>query len=154
MERFNVAFIKGDYSYYIPFSSPKDSDYVFCPDGSRSIRKSIVPIIRMTTDDTPNGGIRLLGTLKLSNMIPVPPSELEPYIISEEKDSRYRRMVKKEYSFITANAGLILKNADIIYKQKTNAGEYYSRKPMPGYLKNTVDFSYAEEKCREYEGKT
>ncbi|MBE6896824.1 MAG: hypothetical protein E7477_06970 [Ruminococcaceae bacterium] len=34
-----VAFVKNDYHYFIPFSSPKDSDYQISPDGIRTIRK-------------------------------------------------------------------------------------------------------------------
>ena len=35
-----------EYKYYVPLSSPKTSDYIVS-DGNRSIRKSIIPIIRI-----------------------------------------------------------------------------------------------------------
>jgi len=68
--------------YYIPLSSPKNSDYQII-NGERKIRKSIVPIIRMTHKNT-NGVLELKGTLKLNNMIPVPKSELTLYDAENE----------------------------------------------------------------------
>lgn len=146
-----IVFMHGEFHYYIPFSSPKKSDYIFRQDGTREIRKSIVPIIRMTTADTVSGDLELKGTLKLSNMIPVPSSELTQYRISDEPDLYYKQVVMKEYSYITANIAMILKNASVIYQQKTNADRLFADKKAPKYIENTVDFKYAESKCKEYE---
>lgn len=33
-------------------------------------------------------GKHLYGTLRISNMIPVPITELDPYVVSEEKDQK------------------------------------------------------------------
>ena len=49
------------------------------------IRKDTKTIIRMKEKDN------LYGTLRISNMIPVPITELEPYIISDEKDLKYKQ---------------------------------------------------------------
>ena len=44
------------------------------------------------------------------------------------------------------NKKLILKNASILYKQKTKENELYSsNNNIPGYLKTVVDFKYAED---------
>lgn len=146
-----AVFSKGEFRYFIPFSSPKKTDYIISGDGSRTIRKSIVPIIRMTTKDTVTGEIELKGTLKLSNMIPVPFSELTPYDTSQEQDVNYRLIVQKEWDFIRSHSSLIYKNAQIIYNQKTKCDALFVNRPIPGYLKNTVDFHYAEEKCRDFQ---
>lgn len=146
-----IVFMQDGFHYYIPFSSPKNSDYIIRQDGTREIRKSIVPIVRMTTADTISGTLELMGTLKLSNMIPVPPSELTQYRISDEVDLHYKQVVLKEYSFITANLSMILRNASVIYRQKTNASRLFADKEAPKYIENTVDFRYAESKCKEYE---
>ncbi len=145
-----VAFVKNDYHYFIPFSSPKDSDYQISPDGIRTIRKSIIPIIRMVTTDTVSGIPELKGTLKISNMIPVPERELTPYLFSDECDLNYKIVVQKEYDFIRANERLILKNAKILYNQKTRSDVLYVETPAPRYLNSTVDFLYAEQKCQQY----
>lgn len=52
-----AVFSHRNFNYFIPFSSPKDSDYIALADGSKVIRKSIIPIIRMTTKDTASGAI-------------------------------------------------------------------------------------------------
>ena len=145
-----VAFVHNDFHYFIPFSSPKDSDYMLRSDGVKEIRKSIIPIIRMVTSDTVSGETELKGTLKLSNMIPVPKQELTPYIISSENDSNYKIVVQKEYEFIKANEKLIMKNAKVLYNQKSKADILYKDKPAPKYLSSTVDFLYAEHKCKCY----
>ena len=145
-----VAFVKNDYHYFIPFSSPKDSDYQISPDGIRTIRKSIIPIIRMVTTDTVSGIPELKGTLKISNMIPVPERELTPYLFSDECDLNYKIVVQKEYDFIRADERLILKNAKILYNQKTRSDVLYVETPAPRYLNSTVDFLYAEQKCQQY----
>ena len=145
-----VVFRHDEYNYFIPFSSPKSSDYILQPDGSNQIRKSIVPIVRMITTDTASGKVELKGTLKLSNMIPVPDSELTPYSINDEKDLNYRMIVEKEYDFIKSNISTILKYAQVIYNQKTKAATLYATQPAPNYIKNTVDFQYAEVRCRAF----
>lgn len=147
-----VVFSHGSFNYFIPFSSPKNSDYITLDDGSKAIRKSIIPIVRMTTNDTVSGKTELKGTLKLSNMIPVPASELTPYDISQETDTSYRQIVQKEWDFIRSNMPMIVKNAQVIYNQKTKCDALFKGKKAPGYLADTVDFQYAEEKCKEFEG--
>lgn len=112
-----VVIEKNGFSYFIPFSSPKESDYMAGEDGIKTIRKSIIPIIRMTTKDTLSGELELKGTLKLSNMIPVPDSQLIPYEIYDETDLNYRTVVLKEYQFIKSNKSLIIKSAEYQCKQ-------------------------------------
>ena len=65
------------YNYYIPMSSPKNSDYQIAGK-DKVIRKSIVPIIRIVVKNAA-GKKELEGTLRISHMIPVPASELELY---------------------------------------------------------------------------
>ncbi len=145
-----VVFTHGEFHYFVPFSSPKPSDYLTLPSGACKIRKSIIPVIRMTTTDTVSGEEELKGTLKLNNMIPVPESELEPYNIAAEPDENYRQVVLKEWDFIRSNIHRILKNAQVLYNQKTNQDKLFAEKSSPGYLNSTVDFLYAEEKCMQF----
>ena len=127
-----------DLNYYIPMSSPKKSDYK-----NNEIRKSVIPIIRMVSyreiDDVPV----LKGTLRISNMIPVPDSELILYEPKNEKDSDYKILVEKELEFINKNENMIKKYANVLYKQKINNYDV-------SYIKNVVDFKLLEEKCKMY----
>lgn len=145
-----VVLNKNGYNYFIPFSSPKDTDYTTDEDGNKVIRKSIIPIIRMISDDSVSGLTELKGTLKLSNMIPIPDSELTYYDINIEKDASYKKLVEKEYAFIKSNMDMICKNANIIYNQKTKAHIFYKDKKAPRYISETIDFIYAEKKCEEF----
>lgn len=128
----------GIYDYYIPLSSPKDTDYL---DEKRTkVRKSIIPIIRITQNNNPN---RLYGTLRVSNMIPVPITEIQQYKIEEEKDINYKNLILAEIRYIKKNENMIRKNAQILYRQK-------EKKMEISYVKNTLEFKLLEEKCKEY----
>jgi len=70
------------FNYYIPLSSPKKSDYK-----NSEIRKSVIPIIRIVSNEEVDNIPVLKGTLRISNMIPVPDSEL---ILYEPKNEKIR----------------------------------------------------------------
>ncbi len=120
------------FSYYAPLSSPKESDYMLLNE-RKVIRNSILPIIRMTETDS-KGQRSLLGTIKLSNMIPVPDSKISKYDLDNEPDSDYKDLVLKETRFINRNEETITAYAEKLYKEKT---EGIVKK---GYLDNTFDF--------------
>ena len=125
-------------SYYIPMSSPKKSDYK-----NNNIRKSIIPIIRIISNEELDNVPVLKGTLRISNMIPVPDSELILYEPKNEMDKNYKILVEKELEFIDKNEQLIRKYARIIYNQKINNYNVT-------YINNVVNFKLLEEKCEEY----
>lgn len=126
--------------YYIPMSSPKKSDYK-----NKAIRKSVIPIIRIISNEEINNIPVLKGTLRISNMIPVPDSELVLYEPQNEKNKNYKILVEKELEFINKNQDMIIKYANILYRQKINNYDV-------SYIKNVVDFKLLEEKCIEYNG--
>ena len=111
-----IVYSINGYNYYIPLSSPKNSDYRM-ENGVQKIRGSIVPIIRITSQSS-SGELELKGTLKLSNMIPVPASELTLYDVEHEQDLFYKALIHKEMLFIRKNKNKIVQNAKILYKQK------------------------------------
>lgn len=76
-------------------------------------------------------------------MIPVPITELEPYIISNETDLKYKEVILGELRYINNNSNKIVKNAQIVYNQKIKNIDI-------GYIKNTVDFKLLEEKLKEW----
>lgn len=125
-------------NYYIPMSSPKDSDYK-----DNKIRKSIVPIVRIISNEEVDNIPVLKGTLRISNMIPVPDSELILYEPKNEQNKNYKILVEKELEFIEKNEDMIKKYASIIYNQKNNDYDV-------SYIKNVVDFKLLEQKCKEY----
>ena len=126
--------------YYIPMSSPKKSDYK-----NKEIRKSVIPIIRIVSNEEINNIPVLKGMLRISNMIPVPDSELVLYEPKNEKNKNYKILVEKELEFINKNQDMIIKYANILYRQKINNYDV-------SYIKNVVDFKLLEEKCIEYKG--
>lgn len=76
-------------------------------------------------------------------MIPVPITELEPYIISNEYDLKYKEVVLGELRYINNNSNKIVKYAKIVYNQKIKNIDI-------GYIKNTVDFKLLEEKLKQW----
>ena len=122
-------------NYYIPMSSPKKSDYIDYE--KRIIRKDTKTIIRI------DNGNRLYGTVRISNMIPVPITELEPYMIETEQDRKYKEVILGELRYINNNVEKITKNAKIVYNQRI-------KNENIGYIKNTVNFKLLEEKLEEW----
>lgn len=141
------------FNYLVPLSSPKDSDYekdkkdkkkfIFDENGRKIIRKSITPIMRIIAKDK-DGYDELKGTLKFSNMIPIPDCALVDYDVDKEEDLDYKILVTKELSFIFSNSDKVIKNANLIYNQKT-------KNLAIKYLESTVDFLKLENACRNYE---
>lgn len=139
----------GEYHYYIPMSSPKQTDYQIAGD-SMVIKKSIVPIMRVVVKNT-KGERELKATLRLSHMIPVPASELELYALDDEPDEAYKDLVQNEMIFIRKNQDKISANARLIYKQKIE------NDTSAKYVMSALDFKALEEMCdkfAEYIGKS
>ena len=133
----------GKYKYYVPMSSPKQTDYQTV-DGDRVIRKSVVPIIRMIVKNSA-GNRELKGTLRISHMIPVPESELILYDLNNESDTAYKDLVNNEIIFIRKHRDRILGNAKLLYRQKN------SNEECVGYVKSALPFKELEKMCDEYE---
>ncbi len=130
-----VVLTVNEFNYYIPMSSPKKSDYLDFD--KKIIRNDTKSIIRI------HDGNRLYGTLRISNMIPVPITELEPYMISNETDFKYKEVILGELRYINNNSNKIVKYAKIVYNQKIKDIDI-------GYIKNTVDFKLLEGKLKEW----
>ena len=129
----------GKYNYYVPMSSPKDSDYQIVG-ANKVIKKSIVPIIRIVVKNSA-GEKELKGTLRISHMIPVPESELELYDLENESDDTYKDLVQNEIIFIRMNREKIDSNAKLLYKQKI------ANDATAGYVKSALDYQALEVLC-------
>ena len=130
-----IVLTVNEFNYYIPMSSPKESDYIDFE--KKIIRKDTKTIMRIHDKG------RLYGTLRISNMIPVPITELEPYIISNEEDFKYKEVILGELRYINKNSNKIVKYAKTVYKQKIKNIDI-------NYIKNTVDFKLLEEKLKQW----
>lgn len=128
--------------YYVPMSSPKNSDYQIAGE-KFVIKKSIVPIIRMIHRNSKKEK-ELLGTLRISHMISVPESEIALYDIDNEIDERYKDLIMNELTFIRENETKIIKNATVMYKQKMEAADI-------GYVKSALPFHQIEQLCLKFE---
>ena len=131
------------YKYYVPMSSPKESDYQVAGE-NKVIKKSIVPIVRIVVKNS-NGVKELKGTLRISHMIPVTESELQLYDMENEVDSTYKDLVQNEMIFIRKNRDKIVANARLMYKQKK------ANDTTAGYVKSALDYQALEKLCDLYE---
>ena len=129
----------GKYNYYIPMSSPKQTDYQVAGD-KQVIKKSIVPIIRIVVKNT-KGEREIKGTLRLSHMIPVPETELELYDLDNEEDNVYKDLVQNQMIYIRKNQDKIIANAKLIYKQKAENDS------SAKYVKSALNYKALEELC-------
>lgn len=127
-----------DFKYFAPLSSPKQSDYFF-KKGVQQVKKNIIPIIRLVTDEG-----HLLGKIKLSNMIPVKIENITLYDIKGEPDKKYQSLIIKEMICIRKRKDEIAKNALVLYNQKSKGYGNIN------YLNDTLDFKKLEEACLKY----
>lgn len=130
-----------EFNYFVPLSSPKDKDYII-NNGIKEIRKDTITILRIILENA-NNKPELKGTLRFSNMIPVPDKELTYYDVNNESNVNYKILVIKELLFINQNTEKIIKNAKVLYNQKV---KNYSFR----HLQFTLDFKLLEEKSLEY----
>jgi len=130
-----------NFNYFVPLSSPKDSDYMI-ENGIKKIRKDTITITRMVLENEQHEP-ELKGTLKFSNMIPAPDEVLTYYDINNERNKNYKILVIKELLFIHKNTEKIIKNAKILYTQKIKNYSF-------NHLKFTIDFRLLEEKSLLY----
>jgi len=132
----------GDYNYYIPMSSPKNTDYQVAGN-TKVIKKSIVPIMRIVAKNK-DGEKELKGILRISHMMPVPDSELILYDLESEADSEYKALVQNEIVFIRKNKDKIRSNAELIYKQKAMGDT------SAGYVSSALDYKHLEKMHDQY----
>ena len=132
----------GNINYYIPMSSPKKTDYL--DKECTKIRPSMNTIVRMTAKNK-DGILELRGTLRISNMIPVPNTEISLYDVDSEQDTKYKDIIKDEIAFLRdpTNEKNIINKAKLVHKQKINSIDIK-------YLDNCVNYKLLEEKCIEY----
>jgi protein AbiQ len=124
------------WKYYIPFSSPKSGDFNL----DMTVKESSLGIIRMIDQADITKKISY-GTLRISNMIPVPDSCLIPYDVNKEKNLKYRMLLLNQISYIKLNEGDIARRAKTLYRQKISG-------KCPGkYINATLDYLLLEEKA-------
>lgn len=133
------------FSYFVPLSSPKDKDYRIV-DGEKKLKGNSPFAFHLL-----NKNNQFIASLKIGNMIPVPKSELQYYDFSKVNDNKYRDLLNKEYRSIIDNADKITKLVSVAYRQVqmrklVNAGLEIKSK-LPNYVKDMVDYEYAEQKC-------
>ena len=114
--------------FFAPLSSPKESDF-----GSNGKRANTLSIIRMTY------GEDIIGSIRLSHMIPVLDEAIIEYDALDESDVSYQALIFKQIKFINEKNDRIIKNALVLKKQKDNQKKYFPD-GTPGYLKNSFDF--------------
>lgn len=129
-----------DFEYYVPLSSPKKSDYE--KDGI-SIRKSNNIILRIINKK------KLVGTIKLNNMLPVLNSEVELYDINSESDEKYKQIILDEIRWIKRNYNIIVKNAKKLYDLKNNESAIINEKNKK-FFNSILNFKEAEVICLKY----
>lgn len=99
-----------------------------------------------------DGKQRLLGTVRLSNMIPVPESELVKYDPDDEKDLRYRELIANELYWIEHNDTQIITAAKRVYNMKTHEGEIRNEKNAK-MLDAIVPFFELQQLCTDWRSK-
>lgn len=137
-----LVFIKG-FNYLIPLSSPKPSDF----EDNGSIKPSTLTILRIIKRKKRR--TKLLSTLRISHMIPVPESELAFYDANKENDNAYKELVLDELRWIEHNDNMIKKKAKTVYYLKKNEATSRNEKNFRTLLA-ILPFTKLEILCKEW----
>ena len=86
---------------------------------------------------------RVLASIRLSFMIPIPPGVASLKNIDAEQSQSYKFLLNNELRFCNRNADYIRQRAKIVYEAVT-------AKRIPLMIKNCCDFKALETACAEY----
>lgn len=84
-----------------------------------------------------------MAVININNMIPVPDDVIIRYEIQNEKDIKYRDLLRNEYKICKQKESLIINNANKLYRKVTIYNSYIS--------KRCCNFKLLEQKCLEYQ---
>jgi len=115
--------------------SVNDHDY-FAPISSFTTPQRTNILIR-------NSQGRILSSIRLSFMIPIPPGVVSLKNIDSEQSQSYKFLLYNELRFCNRNSDYICKRARIIYEAVTI-------KKIPFMVKNCCNFKLLETYCTEY----
>lgn len=134
-----------EFTYFAPLSSPKRTDYLV---GGNQIRRSTLTIMRMTKIS--NEAESLLGTIRLSHMIPVPDIEICKYDAYAEPDEAYQKLVFDELRWIEHNDTAIIRSAKQVYEIKTHENDRRNEKNAK-MLDSILPFFELQQLCAEWQ---
>ncbi len=87
---------------------------------------------------------RIVSSLRFNYMFPVPAELLVVRFIDAEPDAAYKILLSQELRYCIKNQELIRSLAERTYK-RVKLGK------NPGLVANSCDFTYLEQKCKEYQ---
>ena len=99
------------FNYFVPLSSPKDSDYIFI-NSIKTVRKTNVPIHRIIVLDGDKENF--FGKLKFSSMIPVPDNQIALLDVNNIKNRSYKSIIENQIRYIRKNKGSLKKNKSLL----------------------------------------
>ncbi len=102
------------FSYYAPFSSPKNYDY----DLKGLPKKSSPFVLRIIDHDINNK--KIIGKIILNCMIPVPNKFIKHFDLKYIRDENYKNLLLSEFKWIQKNIGEITEAALKVYQTKNN----------------------------------
>ena len=84
------------------------------------------------------------GAINFNNMIPVKLDFAKPVVIKDEKDVKYKDLLKNQYIWINKNESKLIKKAGKLLK-------YFKENRLNSKIKERCcDFKLLEEKCKLY----
>lgn len=120
-----------EYLYFAPLSSPK-AKYQKMPNNNPTIFKI-----------EKGQAKKLIGVVRLNNMLPAPKSVLTRLEISHIKEVKYKNLVLAQLRILVANEDNIFKKAKTIY-------DLVVHKQNTFYCQLSNDFSNLEKNCDSY----
>lgn len=149
---FQLPYKVNGHTYCIPISSAKSSDYFTGRLGEQVVKPDSLHIMRLFAPNTETKQSELKGTLRIGNMIPVPESQLIPFVSKKSEFSKnYETLIQKQKRYIKENMDKITSYSLSLYNMKLGKelpSELFLR--MEKYY-GALEFDVAEQACKEFE---
>lgn len=120
-----------DTNYYAPLSSPKDK--------YRAMSGNNPTLFKIEKINSK----KLIGVVRLNNMIPVPDFALKKVIFNEVGDSNYKYLLINQLKIMKVNLSTIQEKANLMYDLVVNKGNKF-------YCRISNDYSKLEKDCQKY----
>ena len=144
-----ILFVIDDYKYFIPLTSRKQKHAKWKNVNNTYYlvyeiiaRKWLKPNDVYKDVQDPNKCVKILAALDIKKMIPVPDSVYHKVDFEKEDDTKYKRLMEKEYLFCQTIQDGILERAAKIYLEQKKTGVVY---------KMYCNFAKLEEACDSYQ---
>lgn len=143
-------YLLNGYTYCVPISSPKPTDYYTHRSGMRRIKSDSLHVLRLVYKKATVKNDMLKGTMRIGKMIPVPVSEITTHCIETDSRPHYAYLLGVQKSCILEKYESFIEITVSLYNMKKGAIPKSDKFEAVELIFSSLDFKTAEYYCAKY----